>query len=106
MTGIPPDGCRGTTIRCTGIGRCPGSGWKKANSTGPRQFDITRHVKTTILHGQDDIVISPDGSRRFADELRRRDPSFPLDLQLIPGDHRLSSPEHLELFHRLVERRD
>ena len=70
-----------------------------------KTFDIARPVKTTILHGQDDIVISPDGSRRFANELLRRDSSFPLDLQLIPGDHRLSGPEHLDLFQRLVERR-
>lgn len=69
-----------------------------------KTFDIVRHVKTTILHGLQDAVISPDGSRRFTNELLRRDPSFPLDLQLIPGDHRLSSPEHLEQFRRLVMR--
>ena len=69
-----------------------------------KTFDIARPVKTTILHGQDDMVISPDGSRRFADELLRRDQIFPLDLQLVLGDHRLSSPEHLELFRRLVMR--
>lgn len=69
-----------------------------------KTFDIVRHVKTTILHGQEDIVISPDGSLQFANELLRREPSFPLDVQLIPGDHRLSSSEHLELFRRLVTR--
>lgn len=68
--------------------------------------DITRHVKTTILHGQDDMVISPEGSRHFAHALLRRAPAFPLDLRLIPGDHRLSSPEHLDLFQRLVHRSD
>lgn len=67
-------------------------------------FDIVRHVKTTILHGLQDTVILPEGSKSFADELLRRSPSFPLDLRLIPGDHRLSSPEHLELFRRLVMR--
>ena len=67
-------------------------------------FGIVRQVKTTILHGEHDTVIPPEGSRRFANELRRRDVSFPLDLKLIPGDHRLSSPEHLELFRRLVMR--
>lgn len=69
-----------------------------------KTFDVTRHVNTTILHGLHDTVIAPDGSRHFADELRRRVPGFPLDLRLIQGDHRLSSPEHLELFRRLVIR--
>jgi len=66
--------------------------------------DNLRPVKTTILHGEQDRVISPEGSKRFADELLRRNPSFPFVLQLIPGDHRLSDPEHLELFCRLVRR--
>jgi hypothetical protein len=70
-----------------------------------KTFDIVRHVKTTILHGLQDVVILPEGSRRFANELCRRDPSFPLELRLVPGDHRLSSPEQLDLFQRLVERR-
>jgi pimeloyl-ACP methyl ester carboxylesterase len=70
-----------------------------------KTFDNVRRMKTTILHGLQDTVIMPEGSRRFADELLRRDPSFPLDLQLIPGDHRLSGHEHLDLFQRLVERR-
>jgi len=70
-----------------------------------KTFDDVRRVKTTILHGLQDTVIVPEGSRRFADELLRRDPSFPLDLHLIPGDHRLSGQEHLDLFQRLVERR-
>jgi pimeloyl-ACP methyl ester carboxylesterase len=69
-----------------------------------KTFDIVRRVKTTILHGLDDAIIPPEGSRQFADGLRRHDPNFPLDLQLISGDHRLSSPEHLELFRRLVMR--
>ena len=69
-----------------------------------KTFDVVRHVKTIILHGEQDTVISPDGSRRFANELLRRDPRFPLDLQLIPGDHRFSSPQPLELFRRLVMR--
>jgi pimeloyl-ACP methyl ester carboxylesterase len=69
-----------------------------------KTFDNLRRVKTTILHGEQDSVIAPEGSKRFANELFRRNPSFPLALQLIPGDHRLSGPEHLELFRRLVMR--
>ncbi|HMS82394.1 MAG TPA: alpha/beta fold hydrolase [Nitrospira sp.] len=67
-----------------------------------KTFDVVRHVKTTILHGQDDRVISPEGSRRFANELTHRHPGFPLDLRLLSGDHRLSGPEHLDLFRRLI----
>ncbi len=69
-----------------------------------KTFDIVRQVKTTMLHGQDDDVISPVGSQQFANELLCRFPVYPLDLRLIPGDHRLSSPEHLELFRRVVRR--
>jgi uncharacterized protein len=69
-----------------------------------KTFDVARDVKTTILHGLEDTVIPPEGSRRFAEELFRRNPDFPLDLRLISGDHRLSSPEHLDLFRRLVMR--
>ncbi|MBH0204211.1 MAG: alpha/beta hydrolase [Nitrospira sp.] len=58
-----------------------------------KTLEVVRHVKQ---------VIAPDGSRRFANELVRRHPGFPLDLRLIPGDHRLSGPDHLELFRRLV----
>lgn len=65
-------------------------------------FDRLRPVRTTILHGLQDTVISPDGSRQFAEELRNRAPAFPLDLRLIPGDHRLSSPEHMEQFRQVV----
>lgn len=65
-------------------------------------FDRFRHVKTTILHGLQDTAISPECSRRFAEELLKRDPAFPLALQLIPGDHRLSSPDHTELLRRIV----
>lgn len=81
--------------------------WKWAEESEQywaQTFNIVRHVKTTILHGLQDIVILPEGSKSFVNELLRRDPSFPIDLQLIPGDHRLSDPEHLELFRRLVMR--
>jgi pimeloyl-ACP methyl ester carboxylesterase len=71
-----------------------------------KTFEVVRCVNTTILHGQDDRVIAPDGSRRFANELVRRHPGFPLNLNLIPGDHRLSGPEHLERFRRLVMKQE
>jgi pimeloyl-ACP methyl ester carboxylesterase len=65
-------------------------------------FDRLRRVKTTILHGLEDTVILPSGTSQFVDQLLARDPSFPVELKLIPGDHRLSSPENVELFRRLV----
>ncbi len=69
-------------------------------------FDRLRPVHTAILHGQQDSVILPSGSSQFVEQLRSLAPSFPVELHLVPGDHRLSSPEHLELFQRLVQRRD
>ncbi len=81
--------------------------WKwveESESYWTKTFDDLRPVKTTILHGEQDSVISPEGSWRLANELLHRAPAFPLDLRLIPGDHRLSSPEHIELFRRLVMR--
>jgi pimeloyl-ACP methyl ester carboxylesterase len=65
-------------------------------------FDRLRHVKTTILHGLQDTVILPSGSREFVEQLLSHDPTFPVELDLIPGDHRLSSSEHVERFHKLV----
>jgi len=65
-------------------------------------LDRLRPVKTSILHGLEDTAIAPEGSRRFVEQLRAHAPSFPVDLQLIPGDHRLSGPEHIELLRRLV----
>jgi hypothetical protein len=65
-------------------------------------FDRLRPVKTTILHGLHDTVILPSESREFVGQLLERDPSYPIELELIPGDHRLSSPEHVDRFHRLV----
>lgn len=65
-------------------------------------FDRRRPVSTAILHGQQDSVILPRGSNRFVEQLRALAPSFPVELHLVPGDHRLSSPEHLETFRRLV----
>ena len=65
-------------------------------------FDHLRHIRTTILHGTGDTVILPDGSREFVDLVLRRDPTYPIELRLLPGDHRLSSPEHMESLRRLV----
>jgi len=65
-------------------------------------FDRLRPVSTAILHGQQDTVILPSGSSQFVEQLQSLTPSFPIELHVIPGDHRLSSPEHLDLFQRLV----
>ena len=75
-----------------------------------KSFDRLRPVSTAILHGQQDSVILPQGSSQFVEQLRALAPSFPVELHLVPGDHRLSSPEHLDTFRCLVldtrERRD
>jgi len=68
-------------------------------------FDRLRGVKTTILHGLQDSAIQPQGSSRFVETLLLRDPEFPVSLHLVQGDHRLSSPDHLDLFQRLLQRR-
>ena len=65
-------------------------------------FDRLRPVATTILHGLQDTVILPSVSSAFVEQLRSRDPAFPVELHLVQGDHRLSSPEHLDTFQRLV----
>ncbi|MDH4186654.1 MAG: lysophospholipase [Nitrospira sp.] len=65
-------------------------------------FDRLRPVSTVILHGQHDTVIFPQGSSRFVEQVRSLAPSFPIELYLEPGDHRLSGPEHLDMFRRLV----
>ncbi len=65
-------------------------------------FDRLRHVNTTILHGMQDRVILPVGSKQFVEQLLAKDRSFPVELDLIPGDHRLGSPENMERFHQLV----
>ena len=65
-------------------------------------FDRIRPLRTSILHGSADTVIAPEGSREFVELLRRRDPSYPVGLHLVPGDHRLSGPEHIEHLRRLL----
>ena len=63
MSGTPQAGCRGVMMRSTRIGRCHGNGSSKANSTGRRP---SRHFagEDDHLHGLQDTVIAPDGSRR------------------------------------------
>jgi pimeloyl-ACP methyl ester carboxylesterase len=70
--------------------------WKK-------RFDALRRVKTAILHGLHDTVIHPTGSSQFTEELLARDPAYPITLHLVPGDHRLSGAEHLDLLRRSLE---
>jgi len=65
-------------------------------------FDRLRPVNTTILHGLQDTVIRPSVSSEFVEQLLARDLAFPVELQLIPGDHRLSSDEQVERIRRLV----
>lgn len=67
-----------------------------------RRHTRPRRVKTTILHGLQDTVIRPEGSWAFVQQVLSQDPEFPMELLLKTGDHRLSSPEHLETFRRLV----
>lgn len=69
-----------------------------------RRFNMPRRVKTTILHGLQDTVIYPAGSWAFVQQVLSQDPEFPIELLLKAGDHRLSGPEHLETFCRLVIR--
>ena len=65
-------------------------------------FDRLRPVKTVILHGLQDQVILPSGSLEFLRLLLAGDPAFPIELDLLHGDHRLSRPEPVERLRRLV----
>ncbi len=65
-------------------------------------FARLRPVNTAILHGQQDTVILPRGSSQFVEQVRSLALSFPIQLHVVPGDHRLSRPEHLELFRHLT----
>ena len=69
-----------------------------------RRLQQPRRVKTTILHGLQDTVIRPAGSWTFVQQVLSQDPEFPIELLLKTGDHRLSSPDHLETVRRLVLR--
>ena len=63
-----------------------------------------RRIKTTILHGLQDTVIKPAGSWDFIQEILSHDREYPIELLLKTGDHRLSSPDHLDTFRRLIHR--
>ncbi|ALA61217.1 alpha/beta hydrolase [Nitrospira moscoviensis] len=79
--------------------------WKwveESEAVWKQRFDGLRRVKTTILHGLQDTVILPQGSSQFVEELLARDPGFPIELHLIPGDHRLSGPDHMDSLKRAV----
>lgn len=67
-----------------------------------RRQTQSRRIKTTILHGLQDTVIKPEGSWAFVQYVLSQDPEFPIELLLKTGDHRLSSPDHLNTFRRLV----
>ena len=69
-----------------------------------RRSRMPRRVKTTILHGLQDTVIRAEGSWDFVQHVLSQDPEFPVELFFKAGDHRLSSPDHLETFRRLVTR--
>ena len=69
-----------------------------------RRLTMPRRMKTTILHGLQDAVIKPEGSWAFVQHVLSQDPGFPIELLLKTGDHRLSSPEHVETIRRLVTR--
>jgi pimeloyl-ACP methyl ester carboxylesterase len=72
-----------------------------------KRFAELRHVNTTLLHGLQDRTIHPRTSWQFVDELLARDQDYPIELIFTVGDHRLSGPEHLDTFRRLVlDRRD
>ena len=64
--------------------------------------EVITKLKTTLLHGLQDRTIHPRVSWQFVDELLVRDPEYPVELLLKIGDHRLSGPEHLDTFRRLV----
>ncbi len=67
-----------------------------------KRFSQLRRVKTTLLHGLQDRTIHPRVSWQFVDELLGHDQDYPIELILKVGDHRLSGPEHLDTFRRLV----
>jgi pimeloyl-ACP methyl ester carboxylesterase len=75
---------------------------EESESYWASSFDRLRRVRTTILHGTGDTVIPPEGSRTFVNLLGAHDPSYPIELRLVPGDHRLSGQEHMECLRKLL----
>lgn len=69
-----------------------------------RRLSPPRRVKTTILHGLQDTVIPPAVSWRFAQHVLAQDPHFPIEVVFKTGDHRLSAPNDLVHFLRVLER--
>ncbi len=66
------------------------------------RFEPLRRIHTTLVHGLQDQVIAPQGSSEFVQDLLARDPAFPITLHLIPGDHRLSGTEQMDVLRRLL----
>ncbi len=69
-----------------------------------RTLPPRRPVKAAILHALQDDAIRPSGSRQFLEHIIAHDPVYPIEALFDSGDHRLSAPEHLGLFRRLVRR--
>ncbi len=79
--------------------------WKwveESESLWARRFDQPRRVPTRLLHGLQDNVILPSGSRHFAEHLLAQDPQYSIELFFKTGDHRFSSPSNLTTFLELA----
>lgn len=75
--------------------------WKwveESEALWAKRIDQPKRVPTRILHGLQDVVISPKGSWEFTEELLTRDPQYPIELLFKTGDHRFSSPANLQAF--------
>ena len=90
------------TNPCTRRRRFPRHWVEDSQALWRRRLTMPRRMKTTILHGLQDTVIKPEGSWAFVQHVLSQDPEFPIELLLKTGDHRLSSPEHVETIRRLV----
>jgi pimeloyl-ACP methyl ester carboxylesterase len=69
-----------------------------------RRLAPPRRVKTTIMHGLQDTVIPPAVSWRFAQHVLSQAPDFPIEIVFKTGDHRLSRPNDLVHFLRVLEK--
>jgi len=75
--------------------------WKwvdESETLWAQRLNPPRRVPTRILHGLQDIVLSPSGSWEFTEHLLNQDPHYPIELLLMTGDHRFSSPSNLTTF--------